>query len=779
MLGMKQNKGLLAIFALGGALICACGQFGGGNPLGVGGGNGIPTQPDPDPDVGQPLPDGDTEPNGNGLPNGNNPPGDAADGGNGSTNGPFTFETLTAQIRNESDFRADVTVRFLADNVVVHLAFTRVMPHNITSVRSSKQADQIEFSGLSEQGSTLTTMTLVLGRDFDTENPAVYVIANVPADDPEDSPPADPVEITMLEPATDIQVTLGTSIFVRWDDAGGSADAVVRLFLQPEADTHDDGRIPLGPVVAAASDGLNDQFSIVVEGIEPGRYVVIGEISDDSTVASSTAGGILTLVVDEDNQAPTLTILSPTTLVELKSDETLFISWDDEDPDDNAAIVFRLEAVGPDSVGIGPFLLTPPIAEDPDGLADDSVAASLAGVLPGLYDLVGEIDDGRLTGTDRVTAVVRVLEAPTNDPPHLELLEPSTHIDITPGGTFLVRWVDEDANDDAQISLYLDPDLQSGSLDGNEILLASAISEDGDGGADEIILGIPSGIPKATYRVTGAITDGVTEIITWAPGRITLRAADDGLPPEPSIRLVKPTVEVRTRLGLDIPILVETEDIPQEAVIRFVLSNVAFGGSTRVTFSPGPIGLDQDETLRLAQGSVPNDAWPRQFELAVLLVLPERTLSSTAPASVWIRQEVEVIDVQRISFDCTRGAEPTFDDRFFVGLEIIWFGGGYSEREPHADLVFWLTEDGTIPDDSEPDPTHRAFLMTMESPNVIRLERVGLQAIFGPASGGDIVIRALLPGSYWLSTVATPASFGRVVGPTYRELIEVCFQESD
>lgn len=779
MLRRKQNQGLLVIVVWGGALICACGQFGGGTPLGVGGGNETPTQPDTDPGAGQPVQDDGTEPNGDATSDGNDPPGDVADGGDGSTNGPLTLETLTAQIRNESDFRADVTVRFLADNVVVHLAFTRVMPHNITSVRTSKQADQIEFSGVDERGSNLTTTTLALGQDFDTENPAVYVIARVRADDPVDIPPADPVEITMLEPATDIQVTIGTSIFIRWNDAGGNADAVVRIFLQPEANTHDDGRIPLGPPVAAASDGLNDQLSIVVQGIEPGRYVVIGEISDDSTIASSTAGGILTLVVDEDNQAPTLTILSPTTLVELESDETLSISWDDEDPDDDAAIVFRLEAVGADAVGIGPFLLTPPIAEDPDGLANDSVAASLAGVLPGLYDLVGEIDDGRLTGTDRVTAVVRVLEALTNDPPQLELLEPSTNIDITPGGTFLVRWVDEDSNDDAQISLFLDPDLQSGSLDGNEILLASAIGEDGDGGADEIILGIPSGIPKATYRVAGAITDGVTEIITWAPGRITLRAADDGLPPEPSIRLVKPTVEVRTRIGLDIAIFVETADIPQEAAIRFALSNVAFGGSTRVTFSPGPISLDQDATLRLAQGTVPNEAWPRQFELEALLVLPERTLSSTAPASVWIRQEVEVIDVRRISFDCKPGSEPTFDDRSFVGLDITWLGGGYGEREPHADVVFWLTEDDTIPDDSEPDSAHRVFLMTMESPNVIRVERVGLHAIFGPASGGDIVIRALHPGSYWLSTVATPAAFGRVVGPTYPELIKVCFQESE
>ncbi|MGB2984930.1 MAG: hypothetical protein WBE26_03525, partial [Phycisphaerae bacterium] len=564
-------------------------------------------------------------------------------------------------------------------------------------------------------------------------------------------------------------------------DTGGAPGAVVRVFLRPAGEGAATGLFRVGPAVGAALDGINDKLSIVLEGLEPGLYDVVGEIDDGTMVATSVAPGRVELLVDPGNDAPSLTILAPTVLKELRDGDSLRVAWDDEDEDDNATITFSLEPTEPVGVGVAPFVISPPIAEDPDEDGADAATLLIDEVLTGLYDLVGTIEDGELAGTARVEGVVQVLPEPENDVPVLVLIEPAGDVEIDLSGSFRVRWTDSDENDNARISLLLDPDLDSGVLDGNEIVLVGSLGEDDDGLSDEITLGVPTGVAIGTYRVVGAITDGLAEVVTWAPGIVYfgVPASGEVTPPSPALALLEPSDAVRTRLGESINVFLEATDIPPEAQVRLFLSNTAYGGAVRAEVTPVNLLQNRATALTLLpSAAIPNDAWPRQFNLEATVEV-DGVDPTVALGCVWVRQEVEILSVEMMNYSCEPGVEPEPGDREFVGLEITWYGGGFEEREPHAEVKFWVTNDGAVPYNGEPDSKHRIIQTALESPspNVNRVSQVSIwRAVGFPYGLGDEVGSALDPGAYQLMTTVEPEGFGRITSPPHPDWVELCYR---
>jgi len=458
-----------------------------------------------------------------------------------------------AKVRNESAYPADVTIRFVEDETVVYLAFVHVLPGTETSVSSAKPADTVRLSGVDERGLALAGVSLVYGVDFDDAAPALYTIPATetqPGDPPTDtaSPSEDvpviepplvvpptyvPPAVTVWEPAADLTLVAGETFTVRWQDSSPLASTVVWLGLRSLDRGETTELLLLGPAVGAALDGLNDRFLAVVQGVPPGFYEVVARIDDGLTAVSSAAPGHVEIQQTAENVAPQLTIVAPAQPVELSSDAVLYVAWMDADPDDNATIVFSVEPTELRGALGGSFVISPPVAEDPDGPLADAARLTLEGVLPGLYDLIGTIDDGQLVGSDRVVGAVHILAEPDNDPPTLTLLDPTADTDVQSGGSFLVSWTDSDVNDNARLSLLLDTDLELSELDGDEILLVAGISEDEDGPGDRILLGVPAGVAAGVYRVVGALTDGQVVVLAAAPGLLRIgeqRAADDTLP---------------------------------------------------------------------------------------------------------------------------------------------------------------------------------------------------------------------------------------------------------
>lgn len=707
-----------------------------------------------------------------------------------------SLDLLRARIRNESAARADVTVRFIEQDEIVHLAFIRALPATITTVTSPEMSAEIEISGIDDSGRVLTNLNYQLGVDYDKYRPAEYIIGAATGDGgpvdplPDDEPGRPlPVGITLTAPAADQEVVLGSTLRVAWEDKGGAEGAVVRLFLGTSVASTT--RAALGPAVGASLDGLNDELEVVVQGVEPGEYLLFGEISDGFTSDASVAPGRVKVVPSPANIAPTIILRRPSQTVEVDLGGLLMVEWSDDDPDDNATITFALESSA--GASLGRFPIGPPVAEDPDGPSADQASLPIAQVLPGIYDLVASIDDGELTGTARMAQAVRVRPAAGNDTPALQLLDPATDSSVPLDGSFVVRWVDTDANDNARISLLLDPDPSVLSLDGDEVLLIDSLSEDPDGAGDSVTLGIPAGTLAGLYRVLGVITDGQAEVVAAAPGLLTLTEVepnrDPGGPrPLRSIQVIQPSVDVRLRLGDSFLFRVEYSNLPASASPKVFLSGISKDGQgLRVEITPPDAQPNTDLLVTLAGAAegIPNKWWPRQFRLEAEVTIDGVRYIDAADGTLWLRQEVEILSAQMINYWCWDENLADLESTDFFGLEIQWYGGGFEGigddigRAAASPVRFWATFDGAVPDDIKGDSRHRMMKQLPESPNVVRTTRIDYATMIGlgnvSGGSGPLPIEAdLESGVYRIVAAAETQAFGRVlsapVGP-----VEMCF----
>lgn len=725
--------------------------------------------------------------------------------------------SIRARVRNESDAQADVTLRFIRNGVIVHLAFVRATPGTITTVLSPQMSDQLDLSGVDASGGALQPRTLMYGQDFDMATPAEYVITRaaqppssggetpgpvVPGNPPVADPPTAPVPnvpraptIVLHEPASDIALALGSTFTARWTDTADLAGASVVIGLRRVGSS---GIVPVSPAVAAGLDGLHDELNIVVQGIQPGTYEVVATINDGVATASSTAAGRVLVEVDPLNIAPTLSILSPASLTTLNVGDELTITWDDADPDGNATITFELVASAGSDLGVGSFVVGPPIAEDPDGPMADRLRVRLDYVLPGLYDLVGTISDGFLVGTARVERAVRLLpvNAPLNDAPLLTLTQPSSDIVVSPGSSLQVSWTDSDANDDARISIMLDPDLFALAPDGDEIVLVAGLSEDLDGSGDTISLGLPHNLIFGAYRIVGTITDGLVQSVSFAPGHVVVSpSAPVGEPGGgnptalPSVAFVDPTQPVRTRGGRSFGIRLAVDNIPYNADARFFLDNTRLpNGHERIEITPPDFtllpttgSLFLSTVLTVPEGAVPNAAWQRAFDLEIVVTINGVQYRSVALAPVWVRQEVEILSAQMINYWCTPLGGGSNSNEPFAGLRIIWRGGGFNdELEVLNPVRFWLSGDGLIPANGANNATHRMIdASQVEGPNQTRITNVSVPNAFGLEYirvGNYLMMQmALAPGAYHVIPEVHDELFGQLVSPPFGQTIDACF----
>lgn len=732
--------------------------------------------------------------------------------GSGSSDTTTAFDAVRARVRNESTARADVTLRFIRDDAVVHLAFVRVLPETITTIASPETADKVELSGVDERGRALPAAEFVFGVDFSENVPAEYAITEDGG--AVEQPPGRPTHPTLLltAPANTATLALGSTFDVQWVDAGSST-AVVSLFLRRAGSGEAGELVPLGPAIGAALDGINDAFRAVLEGVEPGRYEVVGRIDDGDRSVISVAHGVIQVIRDPLDAAPVVTIRKPASLTPLRNGDTLRVEWSDADPDNNATIFFSLSPGGLAPLAGEEFVISPPIAEDPDGALSDSAVLTIRDVLPGLYDLVATINDGRLMGTDRVFGSVRVLPAANNDLPRFDFLEPFADSEILVGGVLNARWTDSDDNDNARISLLLDPELGNVLLNGNEIVLASSIGENDDGPADQIALAIPGDVRPGLYRLVGVITDGQTQVITRAPGLVTVKASSSssggtdtsqsgggngggnggglggggnhvGDGPSTEITQVQPAVEVVDLPGELITVVVTLQEGPLPRLSRVYLSNIRYGGDFRIDLTPtmGRPPSSKTYTLVVNTGLVPNATWPRSFDIELETIIEGATTTTFSNRPIRIRQEVEIVDVRMLNYTCTSGGPITPVPTPFVGIEWNWYGGGFDESEPPAIVAFWLTPDGAVPENDVSDATHMLLLWTPASPHVVQTSRIGLDRLQGMVetktfNGQSIVTSdppGLAPGDYHLVSVLDRGDAGRTVYAPVATPIQVC-----
>lgn len=753
-------------------------------------------------------------------PSDSNSVGDVTDGiAPGNSDGVGTYSEVRARVRNESSARADVTLRFIRGADVVHLAFVRVLPDSITTVTSPESVEAVELSGVDETGRALQNAVYVYGVDFDVSKPADYLVRD-PDEPTHPTPEPEPVvqlRLSLLAPASAVTVTLGGTLTTRWTDEA-STSGLLTLSLQPLGGTNAGQSVTVGPAIGVALDGINDELTFIVQNVEPGAYQLVGRLEDGTRVRTATAAGRIQVVRDPENVAPTIQFRGVAFPGILSEGESFTVAWDDDDPDDNATITIELAAPGNSEAAGHRIVLGPSIAENPDGSVADSASFVVRGSLPGLYDVVATIDDGTLRGSSRLDRAIRILPPRENDPSQLTLLQPDADIDLEPGRSFLVRWADADTNDDARISLLLDPDLGNGPLDGDEILLAAALSENSDGVGDQLLLGVATDTPLGNYRVVGVITDGLTESLTRAPGILRLKAAaasggntndntntnandnsntndngNDNTPdngngngntngndnsgsgggviiiplPDGAEPVVSPldtpqADQIVVVDGEPVQYVVDAEVVhqPARASSRIFLSNLTYGGAVRLDVTPDgfpPEAVDPaDIPVELRTDLIPNVAWPRKFNIEVETVSNGLLTLNTSPTPIWILQRVEIVAATLSETTCLSSTNIASDKP--LTLQIQWFGGGVDEVPPFAQLNFWLTTDGEVPSDGVIDAGHRLLAQVPGSPNRLQTTTVNLAEILA----NDDVIFAF-DGITRVAGVNSPMSSGGFV----------------
>jgi hypothetical protein len=375
--------------------------------------------------------------------------------------------TVSAVVRNFTDQYADVSLRFSLFEIMVRQTFVRVPANTSTTVVGPEVTDLLEVSAVAEDGTELREASFNYAEDFEDDTEVIYLIGT------EDMPASMPPTLVFLEPLDATEVAPGGELSVTIIDEDQDSSATISFYLEPF-----EGNLQVG------SNGADGEAAPV-------------DAADVATNGPADADG------DQ--------------------------SADGAQEQADAELVAFSFALDGDEVVLGTDF-----AEDPDG-QDDQFAFTLPDDLPlGSYRLVAVIADELSISVVQAKGLVQVVadsgesgngapaeEETENVAPTLELLEPATDDTVGSGSSFAVAWTDEDPDDNALISLHLDPD--DDPLNGNELTLIAGLEEDPDGAADSTELTVAD-VPPGTYQVVGVIDDGTISAVATAPGRVTVPA---------------------------------------------------------------------------------------------------------------------------------------------------------------------------------------------------------------------------------------------------------------
>ncbi|MCG3131721.1 MAG: hypothetical protein FLDDKLPJ_02526 [Phycisphaerae bacterium] len=675
-------------------------------------------------------------------------------------------------IRNAAESAAAVTVLFAADGVQVHIAYVRVLPGTIVQVSSPAPANRIQINATTDDGALVLNRTFALGVDYEIDEMIEFTLEPNEGGPPGDgtADPGDgfapPVFRVMSVEIEGLSAAIGSAALVRWEDEGGSPQSTVAFHLRSLNDVDPSSLgAQVSPQVALALDGINDEIRLVLSGVPAGAYELLAVVRDGSFETTVIAAPQLTLFRDPLNAPPTIRLVSPAQAVTMSAADAFDLCWDDADPDSSAVVSLSLFRVMPSGESVS-YPLAGPLPEDPDGAAD-CVRVIPSQVIPGVYDLVATISDGVLSGVDRRERWIEIRGTETDHPPTLTLLAPAANLATTRGGAVSVSWHDDDSDSSAIISLMLDPDLSSDALDGNEVLLVSALAEDPDGaGNDEIRIGFPADIAAGEYRLAGTIWDGRTSAVSFAAGKINITdRGSDEQSESPEVDAVWPLTDQRIRDGYGLTFGARFSNVaPGDLGVRYFLKGVLAGESWSVDLLPISTELRNGSaftwTADLSRISIPDEIRAHRLELRVQLFDGDRLVASdAAPGAVFIRRELAPLEVGGVLPDCEAHGGVPADAR----IEFGWVGGGSAVHDPANIVRFWLAKDGVWPPPLDDDRTHRIILLGAEQPGVVFNEAVPWEALTG-----------MDPGLYTLIAEIQDPQFGEITHAFTDRRIEVC-----
>lgn len=125
-----------------------------------------------------------------------------------------------------------------------------------------------------------------------------------------------------------------------------------------------------------------------------------------------------------------------------------------------------------------------------------------------------------------------------NVPPEIELTSPDGGAD-TADTFYVIRWTDDDPDNNARISLYNDQDTDPAS---GRVLIASNLPEDPEGDGDSYLWDTSTLVEGRSFYIQAVIDDGVNEPFSaYSSGAVTISHTGGNAPP--SVQVVEPDGE--------------------------------------------------------------------------------------------------------------------------------------------------------------------------------------------------------------------------------------------
>jgi hypothetical protein len=115
-----------------------------------------------------------------------------------------------------------------------------------------------------------------------------------------------------------------------------------------------------------------------------------------------------------------------------------------------------------------------------------------------------------------------------NVPPEIELVSPNGGPETT-DTFFVIRWTDDDPDDDARISLYNDQDTNP---DNGRVMIVTNLREDLEGDGDSYVWDTSTLVEGQSFYVQAVISDGKNpEVSVYSEGTVTIRHTGGNAPP--------------------------------------------------------------------------------------------------------------------------------------------------------------------------------------------------------------------------------------------------------